>query len=266
MKIITLIENLAYKKGLAAEHGLSLYIEGKHKKILFDTGQTGSFIRNAKELGIDIEDIDALIISHGHYDHTGGLYPFLEKNTKATVYAKKSLFTPKYHGQSRFIGELYKETPLSNRLVYLETITEIDNDIFIIPDIPIFNSLDTHFQNFFIKSGNEYFPDQFDDELFIVIKKDEKINIVTACSHRGITNMCTAAVEHFKCQVGLITGGFHMKECPDGQYKFISGYLQKLNPQAIGVCHCTGVDKYADMKKELNTKVFYNFTGNEVII
>ena len=80
MKIITLIENLTYKQGLVAEHGLSLYIESADKKILFDTGQSGLFMQNAKKLGINIEEIDSVILSHGHYDHTGGLYPFLQKN------------------------------------------------------------------------------------------------------------------------------------------------------------------------------------------
>ena len=83
MKISTLIENLVNKKGLSAENGLALYIETGNKKILFDTGQTGLFMKNAKVLGISIEDIDILVLSHGHYDHTGGLYPFLAKNNKA---------------------------------------------------------------------------------------------------------------------------------------------------------------------------------------
>ena len=89
MKIVTLIENLADSPGLVAEHGLSLYIDTGDKKILFDTGQSGLFIQNAQKLGVDVSEIDALVISHGHYDHTGGLRPFLEVNKKAKVFAKK---------------------------------------------------------------------------------------------------------------------------------------------------------------------------------
>src|SRR5665648_658871 len=117
MKILTLIENLVYKQGLVAEHGLAIYLETENRKILFDTGQTGLFLQNAQKLGVDIEDIDTLILSHGHYDHTGGLYPFLEKNSKAKVYAKSSIFTPKYHGPNRFIGTLRNEKLLKDRLI-----------------------------------------------------------------------------------------------------------------------------------------------------
>ncbi len=102
MKITTLIENLVYKRGLFSEHGLSIYIETSNKKILFDTGQSGLFLENAKTLGISIDEIDAVVLSHGHYDHTGGLYLFLEKNSKAKIYAKRGIFTPKFNSHRHF--------------------------------------------------------------------------------------------------------------------------------------------------------------------
>lgn len=104
MKIITLIENVVNNGNLLAEHGLSLYITTNNRKILFDTGQSGLFIQNAEKLGIDIADVDILVLSHGHYDHTGGLQAFLEINYKATVLAKKDIFFPKYSGKTRYIG------------------------------------------------------------------------------------------------------------------------------------------------------------------
>jgi 7,8-dihydropterin-6-yl-methyl-4-(beta-D-ribofuranosyl)aminobenzene 5'-phosphate synthase len=262
MKIVTLIENLVYKQDLVAEHGLSLYIETDNKKILFDTGQSGIFLQNAQKLGINIEDIDTLVLSHGHYDHTGGLYPFLEKNNKAKVYAKKDIFNLKHHGNNRFIGTINDETKLKN--TFVDAITEIAENVFIMPDITIYNPTDTHFKGLQIKQGNELITDEFSDELFIVIKKNERINIITACSHRGITNICATATEHFKLPVGLILGGFHMKECTTDEYVQITHYFRQLQPQSIGVCHCTGIEKYADMHHECEAHVFYNFTGNEM--
>jgi 7,8-dihydropterin-6-yl-methyl-4-(beta-D-ribofuranosyl)aminobenzene 5'-phosphate synthase len=266
MRIVTLIENLVYKQGLVAEHGLALYIETDNIKILFDTGQSGLFLQNAQKLGINIEDIDTLVLSHGHYDHTGGLYPFLEKNSKAKVYAKKDIFTPKYHGHNRFIGTRRNETLLKDKLIYVDTITEIDENVFIMPNITITNPTDTHFQGLNKKVDNEFVPDEFDDELFIVMKRNEQINIVTACSHRGITNICTTATEYFKLPVGLILGGFHMKECTTEQYMEITDYLRLLCPKSVGVCHCTGFEKYADMYHECEAHVFYNYTGNNISI
>jgi len=266
MKITTLIENLVYKQGLVAEHGLSLYIKTENRKILFDTGQTGLFLQNAQKLGIAIEDVNMLVLSHGHYDHTGGLYPFLEKNSKAKVYAKKDVFIPKYHGPNRFIGTLRNEKLLKDRLIYIETITELADAVFIMPDIIIHNALDTHFKGMYKKVGSEFVPDEFDDELFLKLKQNDRINIVTACSHRGITNICDTATEQFKLPVGLILGGFHTKNCTADQYQHVTNYFRQLQPRSIGVCHCSGIEKYADLRHDLDTDVFYNFTANEVIL
>jgi len=266
MKITILIENLVYKQGLVAEHGLSIYIETENRKILFDTGQTGLFIQNAQKLGIAIEDVDILVLSHGHYDHAGGLYPFLEINNKAKVFAKKDIFTPKYHGRNRFIGTLRNERQLKDRLIYVDAPTEIADNVFIMPNIIIHNSLDTHFNGMYKKVGSEFVPDEFEDELFLVLKQNEQINIVTACSHRGITNICTTATDQFKLPVGLILGGFHMKNSTKEQSEQIIHYFRQLQPKSISVCHCTGVEKYADLSNDLNFNVFYNFTGNEVVL
>jgi 7,8-dihydropterin-6-yl-methyl-4-(beta-D-ribofuranosyl)aminobenzene 5'-phosphate synthase len=266
MKIVTLIENLVYQQGLFAEHGLSFYIKTENKKILFDTGQTGLFLQNAQKLGIAIEEIDSLVLSHGHYDHTGGLYPFLEKNSKAKVFAKKDIFTPKYHCHNSFIGTLRNETLLKDRLIYVDAVVEIARNVFIVPDIAISNPTDTHFNGMYRKAENELVPDEFEDELFLVLKQNEQINIVTACSHRGITNICTTANEHFKLPAGVIIGGFHTKNCTEEQFLHISNYLRQLHPQSIGVSHCTGVEKYARLTNDLDLIVFYNFTGHEIIL
>jgi 7,8-dihydropterin-6-yl-methyl-4-(beta-D-ribofuranosyl)aminobenzene 5'-phosphate synthase len=264
MRIITLIENLVNGSGLVAEHGLSLFIDTGDTKILFDTGQTGLFIQNAQKLGIDLIDIDVLVISHGHFDHTGGLYPFLEINKKAKVYAKKEIFIPKYGGKSRFIGTPFNGDILSDRLIYVKTITELSSEVFVLPTVELHHDIDTNFKGLYQKEGASFCPDRFDDELFMVIRKNKHINILTACSHRGITNMCTTASTYFKLPVNLILGGFHMDDCGVGQYVHITHYLRNLKPKLIGVCHCTGIERFSEMKNECDSKLFYNFTGNEI--
>ncbi len=266
MKIVTLIENLVNDPELVAEHGLSLFIDTGDKKILFDTGQSGLFIRNAEKLGIDVSEIDVLVISHGHYDHTGGLSPFLNLNKKAKVYAKKGIFSPKFNGKNRFIGTPYDENLLSGRLILVDTITEVVPDIFIFPNIELCHDIDTNFTRLYKKEGDSLLDDHFEDELFLVIRKNDNINILTACSHRGITNICTMASSYFKLPVNLILGGFHMKECGVRQYVHITHYLRNLQPKMIGVCHCTGVEKFSEMINDCDSKVFYNFTGNEITI
>ena len=266
MKIVTLIENLVYQKGLYAEHGLSIYLETENSRILFDTGQSGLFLQNAENMGIKMEDVDTLVLSHGHYDHTGGLYPFLEKNKKARVYTKKEIFTPKYRSHHRFIGTIEQDELLKGRLYFIESITEIAKGIFVMPKIIITNPEDTHYAGMLKVTDNGLAEDQFDDELFLVIRENNAINILTACSHRGITNICTTATEHFKHPVGLILGGFHLKNSTDQQFEQIMQYFKQLQPKSIGVCHCTGVEKYAEIQRDCNSHVFYNCTGKEIIL
>lgn len=266
MKITTLIENAVISPKLVGEHGLSIYIETADRKILFDTGQTGLFMQNARELNIDLSEVDILILSHGHYDHCGGLYPFLKINRKAIIYAKKDIFDAKYHGQSRFIGTPRHDIQLRNRLIYVEEITEIDKDVFIMPHIPIYNSIDTHFKGLYLKRNDTFIPDEFEDELFLAIRYNEQVNIITACSHRGITNICTTATDYFKLPVGLVLGGFHMKTCTTEQYVHITHYFRILQPESIGTCHCTGIDQYSNMRNDCDTHLFYNYSGNIVNI
>ncbi|POP32976.1 MBL fold metallo-hydrolase [Lactonifactor longoviformis] len=100
-KIVTLIEDTGRDDGLEKEHGLSFYIEAAGHKVLFDTGASNRFLINAEALGIDISQADTLVISHGHYDHGGGMEAFLEVNQKAGIYIRRDAFLPHYSGKQK---------------------------------------------------------------------------------------------------------------------------------------------------------------------
>ncbi len=263
MRIITLIENLADKPGLIAEHGLAFYVESEDKKILFDTGQSSNFLANAIRLGINVAEIDSVVLSHGHYDHTGGLYPFLENNSKAIIYAKKEAFQHKLSGEERFIGISYNSV-LDNRIVFVSEKTQIDKDVFIMPEIPIKYKEDTHFKHFNILEKEGISIDEFHDELYLAITYENKLSVISSCSHNGITNILDDAINKFALPLNLVLGGFHIKDCSKKQSESLIKRLKQYQFHSMGVCHCTGVERFAELKKQFKSKVFYNSTGHSI--
>lgn len=261
MRITTLIENLVYDKGLVAEHGLSLYIELAGKNILFDTGQSGLFMHNASQLGVKIEDVDILVLSHGHYDHTGGVKAFLSVNKKADIYTGKGFFDAKYSSRNGFIGAQLAEEEFNGRLKYVEDVISLD-ELYIMPKAHLFFPDDLNNRGLQLGTEQGFIDDTMEEEIYLVIKSKgtDHINIISACSHRGITNICQSAIEYFNCKVGLILGGFHTKGESDKKVDTIIDYLKSVNPLLLGVCHCTGVEHYGEFSHS-GLQVFYNFTG-----
>lgn len=264
-KITTLVENCVYGRKLQAEHGLSLYIETAEHKLLFDTGASDLFIRNARLLHIDLREVDYLILSHGHSDHTGGLRHFLELNTIATVVCKRSIFSPKFK-DDRENGIKHTETFDLSRFRFIDQRTELLPGVVLFSSIKIEDKEDTHFERFFVRQddGNKI-PDTFEDELAVALVGDESFSVLSACSHRGITNILRTIRNAFPglpCE--LLLGGFHIHNAEEQKYHVISDYLRRYMPRQIGVCHCTGVDKYAFFCKDFGDRVFYNHTGRVI--
>lgn len=264
MQLTTLIENCVERKSLLAEHGLSILIDTGQKKILFDTGQTDNFLLNARVLGIDLEDIDYVVLSHGHYDHTGGLYAFLNLNKKTRVICKKEIFLPKYNNVNKFIGLSWNEEILKGRVDFIDEETELEPGIFIMPHTIIHHAVDTHFKDLKVKINDILVEDTMEDELFVALRYEDQLSILTACSHRGISNICKTSTNYFKLPIYSITGGFHLKHSSRRQYNFIVDYFNKTEPAIIGVCHCTGVEKFSQLQRDLKNPVFYNYTGRHI--
>lgn len=297
IRITTLAENLTYQRGLISEHGLSLLIEVNGKKILFDTGQGYALMHNAGQLGVDLAEVDDIVISHGHYDHTGGLANVLNVNRKATVYLKEEAFSDKLKrlalsnqetdetnsngakapkeqkkrkrqaelkGKTKFIGMDPSDRKILERSHLLKEPMEIEKDVFVMTDIPVENNADTGFSGFITGNDEDYQPDEFLDEQYLVVLRNKKICVFSGCSHRGISNILSAAVKHFRLPVALVLGGFHLSNCTEEQYRTVADSLNEYDPESIGVCHCTGVEAYYRLRQDCGDAVFYNPCGNRI--
>lgn len=260
-KITTLVENCVYGRKLQAEHGLSLYVEAGNHVVLFDTGASDLFVRNSRLLHCDLQRVDYLVLSHGHSDHSGGLETFLELNRKAKIICKREALDSKFKG-GRENGIRHASLLDMSRFIFVEKTTEILPGIWIFPEIPIINEKDTHFEQFLVKRGGELIHDSFEDELALVLKGEGGLALLSACSHRGITNILRTVSSFFNnCHLKMIIGGFHIHNVPLDKDDAIVAGLKNSLPDELGVCHCSGVDNYAFFYSLWGDMVFYNHTG-----
>lgn len=243
MEITVLLENTTTKEGMETEHGLSLYIKSQGMNILFDMGQTDMFLRNAEKLGIDIADADIAILSHGHYDHGGGLCTFLERNKKAPVYINRNAFIPHFNGTEKYIG-LDKALCQNKRLIFTDTEVSICKGVTLYPASPDITGKFTS-AGLTYKENGEFFPEDFRHEQYLEIVENGKKILFSGCSHRGITNI----VKHFS--PNILVGGFHLSKVTDrAELCDYAEFLGSFSARFY-TCHCTGEYQTAFLSEKM---------------
>jgi len=205
MRISILCEDTVFKNKYEAEHGLSILITTKRHKILFDTGQSDLFLRNAERLGEDLRDVDVVVLSHGHYDHCNGLRYFLERNTNATIYLHEHALGDFFNGE-RYIGTDASVKALSDRFVLLnERVTVGDGiDILTASEIPVTSTSPLEQM-----VNGVRISDRFDHEIYLTVAQGKEKVLFTGCGHRGITSIAEMAAGN---GVTHIVGGFHLTD------------------------------------------------------
>ncbi len=278
MKIVTLIENEISKeqKNLKAESGLSLYIETGNKKILFDTGSSGAFADNAQKLGVDLSAIDFVIISHAHYDHTGGLERLFQINSSAKVYINehvkgsyfyKLLFLKKYIGTNHNMLNTY-----ADRFIFVNNDLIISENISIVTNITSNHKLPSDSTNLMVKKNNKLIPDDFSHEQILVVIEEPNLYVFTGCSHHGIVNM-VESVEHLsKGKRMNVIGGFHMynpitkglSEKKEDVIQVAELLNNNKSIDSIATGHCTGKGAFSLLKGVLGNKLINLNTGSSI--
>ena len=252
MKIVTLVENTGNDPLFQAEHGLSLYIETGDHKILFDMGQSDTFARNAEKLGVDLSAVDFAVLSHGHYDHGGGLETFLHLNTKAPVYVQEEVFGSYYNGTEKYIG-LPDILRHSHRLIRGKGIRQLYPGIRLLDCNDLLWQFDSWGLN--SREGDSFFPDAFRHEQYLEITEADKKILLSGCSHKGIVNIAA----YF--QPDVLIGGFHLNKVEDTA--LLQHIAKKLSAMHVHYFtgHCTGSRQFACMKQILGDHLESIFTG-----
>ena len=273
MEIITLIENKEGICGLQNESGLSFLIKDENKTFIFDTGKTGEFIKNADKLNINLKDVKDMVLSHSHFDHTGGVKTFTEKcNSDYTLHVNKTFFEEKHRITEvihEFLGNNFDEKYLLNHRVkihYLENDEyKISKNITLHTNFKSINNFETPTRYYFRKIYDNYILDNMEDEIAAVMETKKGLLIICGCSHIGIANI----VENIRLRTGKkiygIAGGLHLTKASDERMNAVLNYFKETGIEFFAVSHCTG-DKFIEKLKTITDNFIYNSTGNKIII
>ena len=273
MEITTLIENKEGVCGLQNEFGLSFLIKDEDKTFIFDTGKTGEFVKNADKLNINLKDVKDMVLSHSHFDHTGGVKTFTEKcNNHYTLHVNKTFFEEKHRITEdihEFLGNNFDEKYLLNhgvKIHYLENNEyKISKNITLHTNFKPVNNFETPTRYYFRKIYDNYILDNMEDEIAAAMETEKGLLIICGCSHIGIANI----VENIRQRTGKkiygIVGGLHLTKASDERMEAVLNYFKETGIEFFAVSHCTG-DKFIEKLKTITDNFIYNSTGNKIII
>jgi 7,8-dihydropterin-6-yl-methyl-4-(beta-D-ribofuranosyl)aminobenzene 5'-phosphate synthase len=257
------VENTPYTQSFLYEHGLSLFIETENKRILFDAGESDRFAENAKRLRVDLASADLAVLSHGHYDHSGGLATFLSLNHSARVYVSRFAMEPHFEGATRYIG-VDPALAVHPRIVPVGDRFSLGEGLELLScnELPRPYFMDHYDMNVF--QNGVLTPDTFLHEQYLVVREQGKTIVFSGCSHKGVLNIA----QWLKPDV--LIGGFHyMNMDPEGQDKNTLNEAASVLlsfPTRYCTCHCTGLAQYAYLKRLMGDRLCYLASGQTVTL
>ncbi|MCR5482667.1 MAG: MBL fold metallo-hydrolase [Clostridia bacterium] len=266
IKLTFLVENKTENSLCMAEHGLSILIETGEKTILFDTGSSDLFADNAAKIGADLSKVDAVVISHGHYDHTGGVPAFCRANAKAKIFVHKDAFE-EFYGMEN--GEMDTEPcgilwskeeydAIRERLFLTDGVHKITDDLIISGTIPKVPGAVMP-EKFFIKDDNgEYTPDEMKHEQFFVVRNKDKggrnegLFVFSGCSHQGVIPVLRYVENLFPGEkIRCLVAGMHLYNATGEVRKIVVDEVSKLGIETVMPVHCTGINAICDLKSAM---------------
>ena len=277
LRIINLVENEPGSTGCEAVHGLSFYVETENHKLLFDTSPSEVVLRNAQKLGVALTAVDTVILSHGHYDHSGGILAFVEINPRAKIYMQHNASGEYYAFDGEDKG--FRYIGIDKKILSLPQVQLLQGDTKIDDELQLFTVNNRAFPlpstNKRLRElcGGQYVQDEFHHEQNLLLTSDGKKILFCGCAHNGILNV----METLEHKLGsdslpdLVIGGFHLmkrtefSQADTAEVTEIANRLKSYKAH-FATCHCTGLPVFNQMKEIMGEQLSYVYSGDEVKI
>lgn len=277
MRIINLIENTEGPSGCAYAHGLSFYVETKKHRMLLDLGPSGETLQNAQILGINLKKVDTVILSHGHYDHSGGILPFAGINDQALIYMQETAVGDYFSDRGKSAPERYEYIGIDKDIAKLPQVRFLQGDNQLDEELELFtiknrsHKLPSSNKRILVRKGDLLQCDDFVHEQFLVIRQGKTRILMSGCAHSGILSIMDAFCDKYGKEPDLVISGFHLMKKVEytgdeiREIEEIAEELKKYSTWFI-TCHCTGLPAFDRMKAIMGDQLTYVHSGEEIDI
>jgi 7,8-dihydropterin-6-yl-methyl-4-(beta-D-ribofuranosyl)aminobenzene 5'-phosphate synthase len=273
MKVTVLCENTIGRLIGSGEHGFSAFIETEQGNYLFDTGSGPSIIGNSLALGKDLRTVRKILLSHGHYDHTGGLPEVLKLKGEVDVHAHPHIFLDRIHVFSENQREIKKFVGIPFKRTYLEFLgahfimntdfIEVEKGIFLTGEVPRKTPFEKPDQRLLSETDGKYSQDIISDDQSLILDTEKGLVLILGCAHAGMINIMNHVVSKIrKEKFYAVLGGTHLDFLTPEQLEETIKVLKKMDIEKIGAAHCTGMMAAFRFLQEFRDQFFYGYVGS----